>query len=56
MPVCAWKNADPSGSAVRPIEPGKLYDVYDMLYPNARSTDARLQRVVYKDGAVWLAK
>jgi hypothetical protein len=54
--IYAWKNADPSGSVIHPIEPGKLYDVYDILYPNARATDARLQQVVYKDGAVWVAK
>lgn len=46
-----WKNV--VGFLRQPIEAGKTYDALDIIYPNARLTDAVLQAVVFKDGGVW---
>ena len=46
-----WKNV--VGFLRQPIEAGKTYDALDIIYPNARLTDAVLQAVLFKDGGIW---
>jgi len=62
--IAVWQDDFPAGVATyvwrnavagkpQPIHAGRLYDVYDMAWPNARLVDARLIGVVFKDGGHW---
>ena len=47
-----WRNV--VGAVQEPIRAGQTYAAADMIYPNARHTDAILQQVIFRDGGIWV--